>query len=192
MEALVASASSVSARAGGDMTLGLASPRGPARVTPRGAERDRAASAASGESEDPGNPRAHPGNGVVPAQDGDGGHHWGRRTETMLVAVRALPMKGNSLSRLCLTSRAVLDQMELLLEEYSREKTKQWLNTRRMSRHVDMATKIDENKTTLGIVVTDDTVQTVLPGGPAFHAGLRKGDRIQKVSNAPAHCTVAV
>ena len=194
MDALIASASSVSTRAGGDMTLGLASPRGPARGgTPRG---DRAASAASGASEDPGNPRAPPGNGVVPAQDGDGGSHWGRRTETMLVAVRALPMKGNSMSRLCLTSRAVLDQMELLLEEYSREKTKQWINTRRMSRHIDLASKIDENKTTLGIVVTDDTVQTVLPGGPAFHAGLRKGDRIQKVSTRPraAHSssTVAV
>jgi hypothetical protein len=125
---------------------------------------------------------------MVP-NDGEMVTHWGRRSETMLVMVRALPMKGNSTSRLCLTTRAVLDQLEAVLDEYSREKTKQWVYTSLVyARQVELQTKIDDNKTTLGIVFTDDMVATVLPGGPAFQAGLRKGDRILKVRTAPMRC----
>jgi len=43
-------------------------------------------------------------------------------------------------------------------------------------------TRSDHFRTTLGLVLTDDTVETVLPGGPAFITGLRQGDAIAKVS----------
>jgi hypothetical protein len=170
------------------LTIGMTSPRGHDQPSPRvtwGAGQEREA--------DSGHPKAPPGNAMVPS-DGEMVTHWGRRSETMLVMVRALPRKGNSMSRLCLTTRAVLDQLEAVQDEYCLEKTKQWVETSMTSlvyaRHVEIQTKIDDNKTTLGIVFTDDLVATVLPGGPAFVAGLRKGDRILKVRTAPTRCNL--
>ena len=177
------------------LTMSMTSPRGhhddqPSPRVTWGPEQGRAANAASTASEDSGHLKAPPGNAMVP-NDGEMVTHWSRRSETMLVMVRALPMKGNSMSRLCLTTRAVLDQLEAVLDEYSREKTKQWVNTSLVyARQVELQTKIDNNKTTLGIVFTDDMVATVLPGGPAFQAGLRKGDRILKVITAPTRCNL--
>ena len=106
----------------------------------------------------------------------------------LLIEVKELPKKGNTKSFLCSEMREVLNQADRMLVEYSREKTK-FLADGIYSKNMDAVTKIDENKTTLGIVVTDDTVETVLPGGPAFHAGLRKGDRILKVG---AHTRIAI
>jgi predicted metalloprotease with PDZ domain len=67
-------------------------------------------------------------------------------------------------------------------DDYSREKTAQWAAGIHRS-GLSLSTKIDNNKTTLGLVLTDDHVQTVLPGGPAFLAGLRKGDCIIMVGS---------
>ena len=91
-----------------------------------------------------------------------------------------LPKKGNPSSWLCKEMRSVLNSNHVLLDDYSREKTVQWAAGIYRSA-LNLHTKIDNNKTTLGLVLTDDVVETVLPGGPAFLAGLRKGDCIVTV-----------
>jgi len=135
-------------------------------------------------------PRPPPPSDVMVTTHDNQSSRWKERTDTMLATVKMLPKKGNSMSLLCLQMRAVLDQLEIVLEDYSREKTKQWAGGifRRRLNHV--ISGIDNNKTTLGIVVTDDKVLTVLPGGPAFQAGLREGDCIMKVCiNISSVCT---
>jgi C-terminal processing protease CtpA/Prc len=107
----------------------------------------------------------------------------------LLLNVKEMPKKGNATSYLCSEMRAVLNQADRMVFEYSREKTK-LLADSIFDKGLEMQTKIDEMKTTLGIVFTDDMVATVLPGGPAFVAGLRKGDRILKVRNAPTRCNL--
>jgi len=107
----------------------------------------------------------------------------------LLLNVKEMPKKGNATSYLCSEMRAVLNQADRMVFEYSREKTK-LLADSIFDKGLEMQTKIDEMKTTLGIVFTDDLVATVLPGGPAFVAGLRKGDRILKVRTAPTRCNL--
>jgi predicted metalloprotease with PDZ domain len=98
----------------------------------------------------------------------------------LLLKVKEMPKKGNTTPYLCLEMRAVLNQADRMVLEYCREKTKLLVDSI-YDKGLETQTKIDDNKTTLGIVFTDDMVATVLPGGPAFLAGLRKGDRILKV-----------
>jgi len=102
-------------------------------------------------------------------------------TEAMLLEVKDLPRKGTPVSILAKELRCVLDRNELILDEHTREKAAQWSGSIYRSALV-LTTRIDHSRTTLGLVLTDDTVETVLPGGPAFMAGLRKGDAIAKVS----------
>ena len=47
--------------------------------------------------------------------------------------------------------------------------------------HSSGKSKWDHQKTTLGLVFTDNRVRQVLPGGPAWVAGLREGDTIVAV-----------
>lgn len=100
--------------------------------------------------------------------------------EQMRAEVKMLPKKGNSLSLLCRETRSVFNSNHTLLDDFSREKTVQWAAGIYRSA-LSLHTKIDSSKTTLGLVLTDDVVETVLPGGPAFLAGLRKGDCIVTV-----------
>ena len=100
-----------------------------------------------------------------------------------------MPKKGNTTLYLCLEMRAVLNQADRMVLEYSREKMKLLVDSI-YYKGLETQTRIDENKTTLGIVFTDDVVANVLPGGPAFLAGLRKGDRILKVLTAPPRCNL--
>ena len=102
-------------------------------------------------------------------------------TEAMLLEVKDLPRKGTPVSILAKELRCVLDRNELILDEHTREKAAQWSGSIYRSALV-LTTRIDHSRTTLGLVLTDDTVETVLPGGPAFMAGLRQGDAIAKVS----------
>ena len=226
MEALGAIASSLSTRRGGEMTMGIASPRG---VSPR------AESRASAESSPPASPRPPPmySRHTSPLVDSshrddspsreyiprnasprraDSPQGTDRRADSLqrspspvamvtvapashainpwvplLLKVKEMPKKGNTTPYLCLEMRAVLNQADRMVLEYCREKTKLLVDSI-YDKGLETQTKIDDNKTTLGIVFTDDMVATVLPGGPAFQAGLRKGDRILKVRTAPMRC----
>ena len=101
----------------------------------------------------------------------------------MLASVKALPPHGNAAAFLCAETRGVLDSQALMLGEFSREKAARWAaGIYRSPLH--LTSKIDTNQTTLGLVLLDDAVETVLPGGPAYLAGLQKGDQIVKVSTA--------
>ena len=102
-------------------------------------------------------------------------------TQAMLVEVNDLPRKGNPVSILAKELRSVLDRNELILDEHTCEKAAQWAGSIYHSALV-LTTRIDHSRTTLGLVFTDDTVETVLPGGPAFMTGLRKGDAIATMS----------
>jgi hypothetical protein len=107
----------------------------------------------------------------------------------VVLKVKEMPQKGNATPYLCSEMRAVLNQAGLMVSEYSREKT-ELLEDIIYGKGLGTQIKLDDNKTTLGIVFTDDMVETVLPGAPAFLAGLRKGDRIQKVRTAPTRCNL--
>lgn len=114
--------------------------------------------------------------GVVTPRPATGALQW---AEQMRMEIRTMP-KGTPVSVLCPEMRGVLSSNHLLLDDYSREKTVQWAAGIYRGA-LNLHTKIDTNKTTLGLVLTDDVVETVLPGGPAFLAGLRKGDCIVTV-----------
>ena len=107
----------------------------------------------------------------------------------LLLKVKEMPQKGNATQYLCSEMRTVLKQAGRMVLEFSREKT-ELLEDSIYGKGLETQSKIDDNKTTLGIVFTDDMVETVLPGAPAFLAGLRKGDRIQKVRTAPTRCNL--
>ena len=99
--------------------------------------------------------------------------------EQINLSVKQMPKEGNSVALLCPTMRAVLNGQDMLMHQHSRQKIGQWQVGRK---RLSLTTKIEQNKTTLGLVLIDDEVETVLPGGPAFIAGLRKGDSIVAVS----------
>ncbi len=88
----------------------------------------------------------------------------------LLLNVKEMPKKGNATSYLCSEMRAVLNQADRMVFEYSREKTK-LLADSIFDKGLEMQTKIDEMKTTLGIVFTDDLVATVLPAAPPLSPG---------------------
>jgi hypothetical protein len=176
MEALGAISGSVGGRLPRPAAAASASPRPVAAATP--ATQLVATSptlAFNGEvGESLSSPRAP---GVVTPRPAPGALQW---AEQMRIEVRTMPKKGTPVSVLCPEMRGVLHSNHLLLDDYSREKTVQWAaGIYRGS--LNLHTKIDTNNTTLGLVLTDDVVETVLPGGPAFLAGLRKGDCIVTV-----------
>jgi C-terminal processing protease CtpA/Prc len=98
-------------------------------------------------------------------------------TSALLSSVKALPKRGNSVQNLVQDLRTVLDSQNGVVDDTANMD----LLSVNHSSSLNIATAIDSNKTTLGVVLTNDMVETVLPGAPAYLAGLRKGDRIVEV-----------
>ena len=120
-----------------------------------------------------------PGDGAMVAYTDE--YTWPQETQAMHKTVKALPQKGNPMALLCQATRDVLDAHDALLDDHLFDRFERWAETiYRGALQTDI--KVDSNKTTLGLVLLDDAVELVLPGGPAFNAGIKKGDCILTVS----------
>ena len=98
-------------------------------------------------------------------------------TTALLSSVKALPKHGNLVQNLVHDLRTVLSAQDGVVEDSASEG---FLSANHSS-SLNISTSIDSNQTTLGLILLDDTIDNLLPGAPAYLAGLRKGDRIVEV-----------
>lgn len=178
-------AAEVSQREGGEMHLGMVADR--QRSTPprlgskQSVGSSRAASPRPAASPPRGAYASHSPRPLAQSEGASDDYKWAQETEAMLTTVKALPTKGNPMSFLCQATRDVLDAHDMLIEDHSPSKVARWGDAvYRGGLTTDV--RHDSNKTTLGLVFSDDAVELVLPGGPAFAAGIKQGDRILLVS----------
>jgi hypothetical protein len=180
-------AASVSQREGGEMHLGMVAERPSTSPRPGGSTQRAGSSRAASPrpaASPPRSQQSYVSHSPRPLAHSDGSlddYKWAQETQAMLKTVQALPPKGNPMSFLCQATRDVLDAHDMLLEDHSPNKVVRWTEALyRGGLKTDV--KVDSNKTTLGLVLQDDAVELVLPGGPAFNAGIKKGDCILTVS----------
>lgn len=95
----------------------------------------------------------------------------------LLRAIKTLPKEGNSVPKLVQELRRVLQVLLDGLEE---------LHEMTLNAHqhhlVSSFSTPGQTQTTLGLVLLNNLVDNLLPGGPAHLAGIRKGDAILEVS----------